>query len=286
MDLTQTYHVEGLPFGTRGGMLIRHNFPVDGEYVISVSLSQSGLQAANIANGEQLEISLNGRAHQVVRSQRSTSEAEAGSSTAPSFQVRTAVKAGSAVDRRYVRCKELRTGRRHAPALPPKRHAGKCLDGRAARGNRRSQGPLRDDGRRRHSQPPPDICLLSRKRAEGTPCAKDIISKLSRRAFRRPVTDQDMEALMAFYQQGRDTGNFEEGIKAALQRILVSPEFIFRFEAEPAKPGEVFRISDVELASRLSFFLWSSAPDDELMNLAAQGKLKDLRFSKSKFAGC
>ena len=107
------------------------------------------------------------------------------------------------------------------------------------------------------------------------PCAKDIVSKLSRRAFRRPVTDQDMEALMGFYQQGRETGSFEEGIKAALQRILVSPEFIFRFEAEPARSGEVFHLSDVELASRLSFFLWSSAPDDELMILATQGKLKD-----------
>jgi hypothetical protein len=107
------------------------------------------------------------------------------------------------------------------------------------------------------------------------PCAKEIISKLSRRAFRRPVTDQDMESLMGFYQQGRETGNFDEGIKAALQRILVSPEFIFRFEAEPAKAGEVFRISDVELASRLSFFVWSSVPDDELMTLAVQGKLKD-----------
>jgi hypothetical protein len=107
------------------------------------------------------------------------------------------------------------------------------------------------------------------------PCAKQIISTLARRAFRRPVTEEDLEALLVFYQSGRAKGDFDDGIELALRRILASPEFVFRFEREPSKPGEIYRISDVELASRLSFFLWSSVPDDELMKQASLGKLKD-----------
>jgi hypothetical protein len=112
---------------------------------------------------------------------------------------------------------------------------------------------------------------------EELPCAKKIVSALARRAYRRPVNDNDLETLVSFYQLGRNGGNFESGVEAAVQRILASPEFIFRFEADPANatPGKPYRISDMELASRLSFFLWSSIPDDQLLNLASEGKLKD-----------
>jgi hypothetical protein len=109
-------------------------------------------------------------------------------------------------------------------------------------------------------------------------CAKQILSELSKRAFRRPSNDEDLESLMTFYDAGRqDGGNFEAGIEMAVQRILADPEFIFRTEAEPAnvKPGLVYRLSDLELASRLSFFLWSAPPDDELINVAKQNKLHD-----------
>jgi hypothetical protein len=275
VDLTQTYHVEGLPFGTRGGMLIRHNFPVDGEYVISVALSQSGLQAANIANTEQLEISLNGERIKLFDLNGPPPDAEAGSSTAPSFQVRTSVKAGTqSIGATFV-------AKNYAPTedtLQP--YFRSVMPGNVWTtvphvGTVGVKGPYKTTGvGDTPSRRQVFVCYPENAQKE-LPCAKEVISKLSRRAFRRPVTDQDMESLMGFYQQGRETGNFDEGIKAALQRILVSPEFIFRFEAEPAKTGEVFRISDVELASRLSFFLWSSAPDDELMTLAVQGKLKD-----------
>jgi hypothetical protein len=113
--------------------------------------------------------------------------------------------------------------------------------------------------------------------AEESICAKEIVSYLARRAFRRPVTNDDTEMLLSFYQQGRNDGNFDTGIERALQRILADPEFVFRKEAEPADlaPGKTWRISDLELASRLSFFLWSSIPDDELITLASQNKLHD-----------
>jgi hypothetical protein len=109
-------------------------------------------------------------------------------------------------------------------------------------------------------------------------CAKQILTTLSRRAYRRPATPADVETLMSFYQQGRNAGgNFDAGIEMALRRLLADPNFLFRKEGEPAnvKEGQRYRISDLELASRLSFFLWSSIPDDELINLAAQNKLRD-----------
>ncbi|HSR09606.1 MAG TPA: DUF1592 domain-containing protein, partial [Bryobacteraceae bacterium] len=109
------------------------------------------------------------------------------------------------------------------------------------------------------------------------PCAKKIISTLARRAYRRPITDNDLETLLNFYQSGKNSGTFETGIEMALRRILASPQFVYRFERDPAgiAPATLYRISDLEMASRLSFFLWSSLPDDQLLTVAAQGKLKD-----------
>jgi len=113
--------------------------------------------------------------------------------------------------------------------------------------------------------------------AEADACARTILSTLTRRAYRRPVKNEDVEPLMAFYHDGRAQGGFDAGIEHALRRLLTSPEFLFRIERDPvdAAPGAVYRITDVELASRLSFFLWSSIPDDELLNLAAAGRLSD-----------
>src|SRR4029453_18104737 len=113
--------------------------------------------------------------------------------------------------------------------------------------------------------------------SEETKCAGRILSVLARRAYRRPVTDADIKPLMAMYQEGRANGSFEAGIERALKRLLVSPEFLFRIERDPsnAAPNQVYRISGLELASRLSFFLWSSVPDDELLDAAVKGTLQD-----------
>jgi hypothetical protein len=108
-------------------------------------------------------------------------------------------------------------------------------------------------------------------------CATKILSRLARRAYRRPATEADVETLLTFYKKGRGAGDFDRGIRAALERVLVSPDFLYRIEADPAHvaPGQSYRISDLELASRLSFFLWSSIPDDELLQVATEGKLHD-----------
>jgi hypothetical protein len=111
-------------------------------------------------------------------------------------------------------------------------------------------------------------------------CAKRILTSLATKAFRRPARETDLETLLGFYQEGRNSGGFEHGIEAALARILVDPSFTFRFEREPPgiAPGGIYAISDIELASRLSFFLWSSIPDEELLRLAEQNKLHDPRI--------
>ena len=109
------------------------------------------------------------------------------------------------------------------------------------------------------------------------PCATKILSRLARRAYRRSANDDDVQTLLAFYKRGRQSGTFDDGIRAALERVLVSPDFLFRIEADPASvaAGAKYRVSDVELASRLSFFLWSSIPDDTLLDLAISGKLHE-----------
>ena len=108
-------------------------------------------------------------------------------------------------------------------------------------------------------------------------CAREILSQVARRAYRRPPSSEDLETLMAFYDEGREIGTFDDGIEMALRRLLASPQFLIRVERESAEwlPGQPYRISDLELASRLSFFLWSSIPDDELLDVAASGSLRE-----------
>jgi hypothetical protein len=274
VDLTQSDEVEGLPFGTRGGMLLRHYFPVDGEYDISIGMSKSGLQAASVASGEQLEVSINGDRIRLLDLQPGQAEADAGSSAAESMRVRTLVKGGvQSVGVTFV-------AKNYAPiedTLQP--YMRSMMPGNVWRvpphvGAVTITGPLLSAGvGNTVSRQRIFTCRPDRAEKE-LACAQDIISNLARRAFRRPVTAEDLESLMEFYKSGRDTDGFDKGIEVALQRILASPNFIFRFEREPARAGESYRISDLELASRLSFFLWSSLPDEELIALASQNKLR------------
>ena len=143
-------------------------------------------------------------------------------------------------------------------------------------------GSLRHTGCGGYAESAPDSCVPPpTPSAEETPCARQILSQLARRAYRRPLEEPDLQTVMAFYTAGRSQGqerlSFERGIETALRRILVDPEFLFRFERDPANvaPTTAYHISDLELASRLSFFLWSSLPDDELLKVAERGDLRD-----------
>ena len=139
-------------------------------------------------------------------------------------------------------------------------------------------GPYNGPGAAGLAEPPSRLCLPSREREPRTRHARRRFSpRLARRAYRRAATTDDVQTLLDFYQRARSSGDFDTGIRAAVERLLVSPDFLFRIEADPERvaPGTAYRLSDVELASRLSFFLWSSIPDDELLDLAMRGKLRD-----------
>jgi mono/diheme cytochrome c family protein len=275
-DTSQENHIEGLPFGTRGGMLIRHNFPADGEYRFYIESLNNG---TNIP-GEQLIVTLNGETVKSLDWDAQTVTSLNNSRSEQHMEFRSAVKAGT----HTVGVTFLQTNNR--PSLDIYRHFSRStLENYTVRGYIydpavgyvKITGPFNATG----ATDTPSIrtvfeCRPSSARDE-TACADRIISKLARRAFRRPVTDRDRESLTGLYEMGRKNGSFDAGIEIALRGILADPEFIFRAEAEPANVavGKTYRISDLELASRLSFFLWSSIPDDELIDLANNGKLKD-----------
>ena len=279
-DRSQEAHVEGLPLGTRGGAVFTYNFPADGEYGISwyAVRDYNGVLFAGNRKGEKVELLLDGErimlfeVDQVARITESLNEKN---------QIRLPVKAGphtvgvtflattqvpiDDLNRHYQRS-VLESGPLEGFTFSPQ-------IGQVVITGPYKATPAKDLPSRRKIM----VCEPATGSNE-IECAKKILSGLARRAYRRPVKTADMEDLLSEYQSGRNQGgDFESGIERALQAILADPEFVFRGEAVPAgvKPGQAYRISDLELASRLSFFLWSSPPDDQLITLASQGKLKE-----------
>jgi hypothetical protein len=285
-DTSQNHHIEGLPLGTRGGMLVRHEFPADGEYKFAIQNFGIG----SFIPGEQLEITIDGeRAHLFKYQGIGLSQGMAGDAGDGILEVTIPVKAGS----RAVGATFLATNYR--PSLDMiKQYDRKSLENNSipqlqyypAIGFLRISGPFTaqrpTDSRSMHKV----VTCHPASAAQEEPCARTILTSLAKHAYRRPVTARDVDPLMTFYEEGRrspvtsraesrDGGTFEDGIELALRRLLASPQFLVRVEKEPVSvaAGHTYRITDLELASRLSFFLWSSIPDDELINLAAQGRL-------------
>jgi hypothetical protein len=281
-DLSQNDHIEGLPFGTRGGMLIRHHFPVDGEYLFQVALLRGTSEElfGRVSKNEKLEISVDGeRVHVFDIDAEEQNRTRIDNVTQP-MQVRAAVPAGlhsigvAFIRKNYTAVEDVFSStylRSSITVLDVSRTAMPHISSVIIGGPFTVSGVGDTPSRRRILE-----CRPARA-AEELKCAEQIISTLTRRAFRRASSPEDLEVLMSFYQEGRAKGSFDDGIELVLRRILASPEFIFRAEREPAnlKTGATYRINDIELASRLSFFLWSSIPDDELIKLAGQGRLQD-----------
>ena len=281
-DTSQDYHLEGLPFGTRGGLIVQHEFPADGDYVFKLFPINQGLMDNNRAfgeiTGEKLELLVDGeRVHLYDWDKDLARGSAVHAGTADvHFHVSAGVHGvgvtflatqlapGSDLNQHFLRS-TIETG--GLPGFKFYPHVGKL----------EILGPFNPAGATDSPSRRKIFVCHPASTTEETECAEEIVNTLARRAFRRPVTDQDTELLMGFYQQGRKEGNFDTGIERALQRILADPEFVFRKEAEPpgVPVGGTWRISDLELASRLSFFLWSSIPDDELITLASQNKLHD-----------
>ena len=277
---------DDLPFNSRGGLAVRHFFPVDGEYVVKIYLLRTyDGRVRGLLEPHQVEVRLDGR---LVESLTVGGPLPSADGTPvrrdlrnvpdDGQEVRFPGKAGPAtlsvsfVDQRAYREGMLRPDYRVTSyeyagdqTIPP------------GIGSVELSGPYRITGRgdtpsrRRIFTCRPDAG------ADETPCATEIVSRLARRAFRRPATDRDVRMLLGFFEAGRSRGDFDAGIEMALRRILVSPDFLFRREVDPdgVGPGEAYAINDIELASRLSFFLWSSIPDDELLAAAERGRLRD-----------
>ena len=336
-DLPQDDQLDGLPFGTRGGTLIRYNFPGDGEYNIRVRLAREavgsgGVDVPRYDVPQQLEIALDGEPLQVftlpatdradlaprVRNpQPSRDQARDEQPPQPEprrgynqadrslvdadWQVRFFAKAGPRnVSVAFVNRLPALLETLNQPYLHPYPAGGETNWG-SRKGAYVSRvdisGPFEVRGKGDTPSRRQIFTCHPADPSEEVACARTILSTLTRRAYRRPVTAADLEGPLRFYDQGHATGGFEAGIELAIRRLLVSPEFLFRTEVDPAPVAsgtrspavvavvqvsnpenidlEVYDVSDLELASRLSFFLWSSIPDDELLDLATQGRLKD-----------
>ena len=286
----QDLHQEGLPFGTRGGTLVRYNVPQDAEYVIKVDLHR----VSRYPDTHELEVTVDGERVQLFTLKQSVAGGQYAEERAQDFEIRLRLKAGpreiGAAFLKLPAVTEVEASRaRFARPYYPGSQAGlapflavhyPAVFAVVISGPYNASGPGNTPSRRRIFECQPLAA------AGEMACAKRILSSLARRAYRRPVTDTDLQGLIPFYQARRAEGaDFESGIQLAIQRLLVSPEFLLRGEAEPAAVASPMRpiatqarsnfaVTDLELASRLSFFLWSSIPDDALLEVASQGRLR------------
>jgi cytochrome c551/c552 len=259
--LSQERHIEGLPLGTRGGMLVRHTFPLDAEYEISIS---GGAPGGGLG-GAVLDVTLDGEPVTISNPRSFKMRVAAGPRALGVAMVDR--QRGAGVDEIY---SDFRTDAVFTVAGGVQTVT--------------ITGPFEPTGvgdtpsRRRIFICHPETADTSSPARDGElGCARRIITTLARRAYRGPVSAAEIETLMDFYRQGRRDGDFETGIQHAVARVIVAPRFLFRAEEErlDVARGASYRVSDVDLASRLSFFLWSSIPDEELLEEASRGRLKN-----------
>jgi mono/diheme cytochrome c family protein len=267
---------EAFSLGSRGGIAARHYFPLDGEYVVRVRLLKTYAGVIRGLNAPaQIEIRVDGAR---------VGQFTIGGDGAPTddaddkLQARVAVRAGLRdVVATIVKSEGIKAEGLGPARVPIWNREGDVPSAELAISSMLVGGPY--NGRVPQDSPSRRRVFVCHPASatEDAACASRILSALARRAYRRATTPEDVQTLLEFYQRTRNGGDFDTGIRAAIERLLVSPDFLFRIEADPGgvAPNATYRISDVELASRLSFFLWSSIPDDELLDLAVKGKLRD-----------
>ena len=310
--LPQYDHINGLPFGTRGGAVIHHVFAADAEYDIRVQLQRaSGATISGLNEPHEMEISLDGaEVKRFTVKPAAGGGPGAGAAAALAAKVAAPVASVAPVSSAPIAAKKeadadlhfrvpVKAGPRDVGvAFLMKDHAEdtnmrepfKRLDNSGGNGVNLSQphvaavivtGPYAVAGQAVTGHDTPSrrkifVCHPATQ-PEEAPCAEKIVTQLVRHAYRRPATPADVAPLLAAYRDGRKDGAFDQGIQMAVRRLLVSPEFLFRVERDPSNVTRQtnYKVSDLALASRLSFFLWSSIPDDELIELAAAGKLSD-----------
>jgi len=266
--------VPGTPFGTRGGMVVTHHFPADGEYVFSVET------LLGLGTGfEDLDISIDGEAVAVL------SLEHGGGGNAPIRTEPVFVRAGQhQVAAAFVR----RIDGPYEDRLSPHRWsfvggeddtewANYGITALPHLADLMITGPANVSGVSETPSRRKIFTCYPRSQTEERGCAESIVTRLATEAYRRPVTAEDLSGPLSFYDEQAAAAGFEVGVRTALQAILTSPSFVFRLEEEPdgVRPGEDYRLSDIDLASRLSFFLWGVGPDEELLGVAARGALSD-----------
>jgi mono/diheme cytochrome c family protein len=266
---------ESAPVGSRGGTIVRHLFPVDGQYEISVTLARNrDDEYLGLARERKLDLRLDDRRLQLFTIAANSKKVVLGAGTPPDahLKIRVPVKAGTReLAATFLKDTVIKEGIIERIREDDVTMYFEGVASMTVAGPFNVQGPGDTVTRNRIF-----VCHPSAA-AEEEACANTILSSLAHRAYRRPVSAGDMTQLLALYKSGAANGGFESGVRLALQKILVSPDFLFRAEVDPpgAARGSVYKISDIELASRLSFFLWSSIPDDQLLAVAESKRLSD-----------
>jgi hypothetical protein len=268
---------ESFSLGSRGGIAARHYFPVDGEYIFKVRLLRTyggGIKGLHVP--ATIDVRVDGA--RIGQFTIGGGVTEAREDADDMLQVRAVMTAGlHQVLATIVKTEDIKAEGLGPARIPIWNREGDVLSAELSISSLLIGGPY--DGRVPKDSPSRRrifVCVPA-SASEENACATKIVGALARRAYRRQVTADDVQTLMGFYQRERAQRDFDNGIRAALERLLTSPDFLFRIEADPEKvpAGTAYRLSDVELASRLSFFLWSSIPDDELLDLAIRGRLHD-----------
>jgi hypothetical protein len=282
-DLSQDTRNEGLPLGTTGGLLVRPTLPLDGEYVIKTTLFKTNLglmrglefprELQFLVDGEVVfSMTVGGKASFEEMLQNQTKHAE---ELEARMQVRLPLKAGArAIGATFVQRSEVLNTRRLQAMVRTTTDTSETLNGPPHIDTLTIVGPFNPTGPGDTASRRRIFVCTPATRAQEEPCARQILSTLARRAYRGTDTPGDVDELLRFYREGSQDGGFDRGIAFALERLLSGPKFLVRMEAEPRRAGAIYAVSDLELASRLSFFLWSSIPDDELLTVASQGRLR------------
>ena len=266
---------DAAPVGSRGGTVVHHLFPVDGEYEISVTLARNrDDEYLGLTRERKLDLRLDDQRLQLFTIAANPKKVVLGAGTAPDahLKIRVPVKAGTReLAATFLKDTVIKEG------IIDRIRPDDVLTYFEGVGSITVAGPFDVQGSGNTATREKIFICHPSAPAEQEACAKKILSNLAHHAYRRPVRADDTTQLLALYKEGARSGGFESGVRLALQKILVSPDFLFRAEVDPpgAAPGTVYKISDIELASRLSFFLWSSIPDEQLLAVAESGKLSD-----------